>query len=77
MNVVYALITAAVLYPFARLGRWRELAATYRKGRPAAPVPPPRRSRPPKRPTTGGPSCARPAGRMPPRRSPPRSAPAG
>ncbi|WP_328906141.1 ATP/GTP-binding protein [Streptomyces sp. NBC_00234] len=33
VNVVYALITAAVLYPFARLGRWRELAAMYRKGR--------------------------------------------
>ncbi|MFC9247006.1 ATP/GTP-binding protein [Streptomyces sp. NPDC057136] len=33
VNVIYALITAAVLYPFARLGRWRELVATYRKGR--------------------------------------------
>ncbi|MFD3653062.1 ATP/GTP-binding protein [Streptomyces sp. NPDC058620] len=33
VNVIYALITAAVLYPFARLGRWRELLAAYRKGR--------------------------------------------
>lgn len=30
VNVVYALIAAAVLYPFARLGRWRELIAARR-----------------------------------------------
>lgn len=33
VNVIYALITAAVLYPFARMGRWRELLAGYRAGR--------------------------------------------
>ncbi|MYW28663.1 ATP/GTP-binding protein, partial [Streptomyces sp. SID2119] len=32
VNVIYALIAAAVLYPFARLGRWRELLAA-RRGR--------------------------------------------
>ncbi|NDZ67810.1 ATP/GTP-binding protein [Streptomyces cyaneofuscatus] len=31
VNVIYALIAAAVLYPFARLGRWRDLLAA-RKG---------------------------------------------
>ncbi|MEU8673094.1 ATP/GTP-binding protein [Streptomyces sp. NPDC048560] len=32
VNVIYVLITAAVLYPFARLGRWRELLAARREG---------------------------------------------
>ncbi|MFC8625928.1 ATP/GTP-binding protein [Streptomyces anulatus] len=30
VNVIYAVIAAAVLYPFARLGRWRELIAARR-----------------------------------------------
>ncbi|MEU0158015.1 ATP/GTP-binding protein [Streptomyces sp. NPDC006261] len=30
VNVIYGLIAAAVLYPFARLGRWRELIAARR-----------------------------------------------
>ncbi|MEV7052105.1 ATP/GTP-binding protein [Streptomyces anulatus] len=37
VNVIYAGIAAAVLYPFARLGRWRELIAA-RRGT-AAPAP--------------------------------------
>ncbi|MBW3704308.1 ATP/GTP-binding protein [Streptomyces griseus] len=37
VNVIYAVIAAAVLYPFARLGRWRELIAARRgDGVPAA-----------------------------------------
>ncbi|MEU8439447.1 ATP/GTP-binding protein [Streptomyces microflavus] len=32
VNVIYALIAAAVLYPFARLGRWRALIAARRSG---------------------------------------------
>lgn len=35
VNVIYALIALGVLWPFARLGRWRELAAA-RRGRAAA-----------------------------------------
>ncbi|MFC9176377.1 ATP/GTP-binding protein [Streptomyces sp. DSS69] len=43
VNVVYALIAAAVLYPFARLGRWRELIAARRGTTTPAPAdaPPP------------------------------------
>ncbi|WP_405190001.1 ATP/GTP-binding protein [Streptomyces anulatus] len=37
VNVIYAVIAAAVLHPFARLGRWRELIAA-RRGT-AAPAP--------------------------------------
>lgn len=37
VNVIYAVIAAALLYPFARLGRWRELIAA-RRGT-GAPVP--------------------------------------
>ncbi|OLO30532.1 ATP/GTP-binding protein [Streptomyces sp. MNU77] len=37
VNIIYAVIAAAVLYPFARLGRWRELIAA-RRGT-AAPAP--------------------------------------
>ncbi|MFJ6611834.1 ATP/GTP-binding protein [Streptomyces sp. NPDC091289] len=37
VNVIYALITVLVLWPFARLGRWRELIAARRGG--AAPAP--------------------------------------
>ncbi|EGE41434.1 ATP/GTP-binding protein [Streptomyces sp. SID4928] len=37
VNVIYAVIAAAALYPFARLGRWRELIAARRgDGVPAA-----------------------------------------
>ncbi|MDX3060688.1 ATP/GTP-binding protein [Streptomyces sp. ND04-05B] len=32
VNVIYTLITLGVLWPFARLGRWRELIAGRRKG---------------------------------------------
>ncbi|MEU2343047.1 ATP/GTP-binding protein [Streptomyces sp. NPDC013082] len=38
VNVIYALIALGVLWPFARLGHWRELAAA-RRGRAAAAVP--------------------------------------
>ncbi|MBK0374049.1 ATP/GTP-binding protein [Streptomyces sp. RB110-1] len=37
VNVIYALIAALVLWPFARLGRWRELLAARRGG--GAPTP--------------------------------------
>ncbi|MFE7338612.1 type IV secretory system conjugative DNA transfer family protein [Streptomyces griseus] len=37
VNVIYGLIAAAVLWPFARLGRWRELIAARRGS--AAPAP--------------------------------------
>ncbi|NDZ62189.1 ATP/GTP-binding protein [Streptomyces anulatus] len=37
VNIIYAVIAAAVLYPFARLGRWRELIAARRGA--AAPAP--------------------------------------
>ncbi|MER5982402.1 ATP/GTP-binding protein [Streptomyces sp. NPDC001787] len=36
VNLVYTLIAAAVLWPFARLGRWRELAAAHLGRRSAA-----------------------------------------
>ncbi|MFI5728293.1 ATP/GTP-binding protein [Streptomyces cyaneofuscatus] len=39
VNVIYALIAAAVLYPFARLGRWRELLAARRGRGTATPAP--------------------------------------
>ncbi|MGW1203292.1 ATP/GTP-binding protein [Streptomyces cyaneofuscatus] len=39
VNVIYALIAAAVLYPFARLGRWRELLAARRGWGTATPDP--------------------------------------
>ncbi|MFH8881098.1 ATP/GTP-binding protein [Streptomyces californicus] len=38
VNVIYALIAALVLWPFARLGRWRELLAARRGGGPPAPA---------------------------------------
>ncbi|MET8478942.1 ATP/GTP-binding protein [Streptomyces clavifer] len=43
VNVIYTLITLGVLWPFARLGRWRELIAGRRKGAaaPEAPSAPP------------------------------------
>ncbi|MFD3650759.1 ATP/GTP-binding protein [Streptomyces cyaneofuscatus] len=41
VNVIYALIAAAVLYPFARLGRWRELLAARRGRGTATPAPAP------------------------------------
>ncbi|WP_329206878.1 ATP/GTP-binding protein [Streptomyces sp. NBC_00683] len=48
VNVIYTLITLAVLWPFARLGNWRETAAERLRGRsgtaapvPAAPAAPP------------------------------------
>ncbi|MGW3802627.1 ATP/GTP-binding protein [Streptomyces clavifer] len=43
VNVIYTLITLGVLWPFARLGRWRELIAGRRKGAaaPEAPSVPP------------------------------------
>ncbi|MFE9910292.1 ATP/GTP-binding protein [Streptomyces clavifer] len=40
VNVIYTLITLGVLWPFARLGRWRELIAGRRKGAAAAPEAP-------------------------------------
>ncbi|WP_234460620.1 ATP/GTP-binding protein, partial [Streptomyces sp. MBT51] len=36
VNVIYALITLGVLWPFARLGRWRALIAERRGARPSA-----------------------------------------
>ena len=49
VNVIYALIALGVLWPFARLGRWRALLAD-RLGKSAAgprPTPPPRPRTPP------------------------------
>ncbi|GAA2963725.1 ATP/GTP-binding protein [Kitasatospora cinereorecta] len=40
VNVIYALIALGVLWPFARLGRWRELTGERRRGSAAAPPPP-------------------------------------
>ncbi|MFJ3575774.1 ATP/GTP-binding protein [Streptomyces rubiginosohelvolus] len=40
VNVIYGLIAAAVLWPFARLGRWRELIAARRGGSAPAPADP-------------------------------------
>ncbi|WP_241192497.1 ATP/GTP-binding protein, partial [Streptomyces sp. ADI96-02] len=40
VNILYALIGAAVLWPFARLGRWRELIAARRSGTGGAPAHP-------------------------------------
>ncbi|WP_405506832.1 ATP/GTP-binding protein [Streptomyces cyaneofuscatus] len=39
VNVIYGLIAAAVLYPFARLGRWRDLLAARRGRGTATPAP--------------------------------------
>lgn len=39
VNVIYGLIAAAVLWPFARLGRWRELIAARRGSAAPAPAP--------------------------------------
>ncbi|MGW4230995.1 ATP/GTP-binding protein [Streptomyces sp. NPDC004980] len=40
VNVIYTLIALGVLWPFARLGRWRELIGDRLKGRSAAPPAP-------------------------------------